>query len=204
VKALLRTFVGIRCGRKARARLHAAARELARGERALRVPALEDLHLTLQFLGDTRQEDLAPVGRALVGAARGVPPLEVVYEGLGAFPAPGRPRVVWAGVREEGEGGVLERLARQVGEALGPLGFPPEARRFHAHVTLARVRGRPSARVLEALAAEALRPTELAADFLSELELMLSDPGSRPYHYIDLTTVPLGATSVEGSGPASP
>jgi hypothetical protein len=56
-------------------------------------------------------------------------------------------------------------------------------------VTLARVRGRPSPRVLEAL--EAAGDLDLGGETLSELKLILSDPGHRPYHYIDLTTVEL-------------
>ena len=99
--------------------------------------------------------------------------------------------MIWAGVHEEDpEARALPRLVKVVGNALRPFGFKPEARRFHAHVTLARVRGRPSEAVLGALTAAS--EVELAAEVLSELKLILSDPSHRPYHYIDLTTVDLG------------
>ena len=187
----VRTFVGLRCGAAIRRRLHARAERLKADDRALRVPAVEDLHVTVQFLGATAQEDLADVGRALEEACAGLPPVAVAYRGLGAFPNARRPRVIWAGVHEdEPDEERLPHLVRAVGKALRPLGFKPEARRFHAHVTLARIRGRPSERVLEAL--RGAGELDLGGEILSELKLMLSDPGHRPYHYIDLTTVELG------------
>lgn len=186
----MRTFVGLRCGRPIRKRLHAAAEALAAGDRTLRVPAIEDLHTTLHFLGNTQQTELGRIGTALAEAAATVPPFDVTYTGLGAFPSADRPRVLWAGVQDDSGEGHLERLALAVGEALDVIGFPPERRRFHAHVTLARVRGRPSEPVFRAL--EAREPQDWGSETLSELKLILSDPAHRPYHYIDLTTVELG------------
>ena len=193
VKHLVRTFVGLRCGPSARARLHAAAARLAEGDHALKLQAVEDLHITLQFLGATPQEDLAMLGRALEEAAAGFAPLEVTYRGLGAFPHPERPRVIWAGVEEPDGGDRLADLARAIGRAMRAVGYRPEKRAFHAHVTVARVHSRPGARALEALVPPPAGPPplDLGGEILSDLKLMLSDPGNYPYHYIDLTTVPL-------------
>lgn len=192
VERRVRTFVGLRCGPAVRRRLHAQGERLMAGERVLRVPAIEDLHTTVQFLGTTDQGDITPIGRALQEAVGDLPPIAVAYRGLGAFPNVQRPRVVWAGVHEEDPAeGRLAHLVDAVGRALRPLGFKPEARRFHAHVTLARIRGRPSERFLETLRS-APPDLDLGGETLSELKLMLSDPGHRPYHYIDLTTVEFG------------
>jgi 2'-5' RNA ligase len=193
VKHLVRTFVGLRCGRAVRERMHALATDLARDDRALKVPPIQDLHVTVQFLGDTPQEDLAPLGEALREAASAVPPIEVTYGGLGAFPNAQRPRVLWAGVREPEGQDLLPALARAVGRSLQGLGYRPERRAFHAHVTLVRVHRRPGPAVFQAL--EAARGDcghpAFGTEILSDLRLILSDPGNRPYHYIDLTTVPL-------------
>lgn len=186
----MRTFVGLRCGPGIRKRLHESALDLKRGERVLKVPPIEDLHTTIHFLGNTPQTELGEIGKALEEAAAGTPPIDVTYRGYGAFPNAERPRVLWAGVEEDEDDGRLTRLVERVGEALEPLGFPPERRRFHAHVTLARIRGRPHERVFQALSAP--EPLEWGSETLSELKLILSDPAHRPYHYIDLTTVELG------------
>ncbi|NNF59348.1 MAG: RNA 2',3'-cyclic phosphodiesterase [Rhodothermaceae bacterium] len=190
MKHLVRTFVGIRCGPGAKKRLHAAGLSLQGDDPALKLPAIEDLHLTLHYLGNTPQEDLAIVGEALEDATEGLPPFEVEYRGLGAFPSTERPRVAWVGVQEPEGGTRLRDLQRAVGRALRDVGYRPEKRAFHPHITLARVHAKPSPRVLEALAqGEAM---DLGGEMLSEVKLMLSDPTHRPYHYIDLTTAELG------------
>ena len=186
---MLRTFVAIRCGAEVAARLRREAERLARKDEALRIGAVEDLHLTVQFLGDTREEDLMPVSRALAQAAAASRPVDARYVGLGAFPEAGRARVVWAGIREE-PAGALRALARDVGARLGPLGFPPEARDWSAHVTLGRVKGPPSPGLVRAI--EAGADLDLGEETLSDLKLILSRPEEGRYHYIDLTTVPLG------------
>lgn len=108
--------------------------ELPRG--ALRWVRPEGIHLTLQFLGNVQVEDVPAIIRALGSACSGVPPLTFHVAGLGCFPNPHRPRVLWVGVDEPS--GQLARLQKRVEEALEPLGFPPERRGFHPHLTLAR------------------------------------------------------------------
>jgi 2'-5' RNA ligase len=103
---------------------------------------------------------------------------------------------VWAGVREDPEG-TLRALARDVGARLRPLGFPPEARDWSAHVTLGRVKGPPSPALVQALDAGA--DVDLGEETLSELKLILSRPEEGRYHYIDLTTVRLGVKPERGS-----
>ncbi len=195
----LRTFVAIRCGAEIGARLRREADRLARKEDRLKLGAAEDLHLTVQFLGDTREEDLMPISRALAAAGAASRPVEARYVGLGAFPDARRARVVWAGVREE-PAGTLRALARDVGERLQAIGFPPEARDWSAHVTLGRVKGPPCREFVEAL--EAAADVDLGEETLSDLKLILSSPEEGRYHYIDLTTVRLGSLA-PGSRPTS-
>jgi 2'-5' RNA ligase len=91
-------------------------------------------HVTLQFLGN--RADVAAVIDALTGLH--VPAGGAQLGGLGAFPNPRRARVLWLGVAEGGE--TFGALAREVGARLAPLGHEPEARPYHAHLTLARAK----------------------------------------------------------------
>jgi len=101
-----------------------------------------NMHLTLQFLGEVDPARTDALGAALapLGAR---PALTLGLGGLGAFPSVERPSVLWVGART----GVAEltELATAVAGALEPLGFAPEARPFHPHLTLARVRRAGSA-----------------------------------------------------------
>ena len=95
-------------------------------------------HLTLQFLGEVPDPQAEAIARALAPVAARTAPFDVVLEGVGAFPSPARPRVVFVGM---GRGGrELVALAAAVAEATRPLGFLPEPRPFVPHVTLVRVR----------------------------------------------------------------
>jgi 2'-5' RNA ligase len=190
VKHLLRTFVGIRCGATSRRDLHRHALALQGDDPALKVHPATDLHLVLHYLGNTPQEDIALLGEALETAVEDVPPIEVDYRGLGAFPSIERPRVLWAGIEEPDGDTRLRDLQRAIGRALREVGYRPEKRAFHPHVTLARVRQRPSERVLTAVAEG--EELDLSSESLSEVKLILSDPSQGPYHYIDLTTVEMG------------
>ncbi len=98
----------------------------------------EHLHVTLRFLGELT---LAQVARATVAAreaAAAVVPFEIALGGLGVFPSPKRPQVVWIGTEEGGE--ALEHLAGAVRAALVRHGFPDDPRPFRPHVTLARLK----------------------------------------------------------------
>jgi RNA 2',3'-cyclic 3'-phosphodiesterase len=91
-------------------------------------------HLTLQFLGN--RVDFAAVAGALEPlAVRGS---AVQLGAAGAFPTERRGRVLWLGV-SQGDA-LLVQLAAAVGALLEPVGFPAEARPYHAHLTLARLK----------------------------------------------------------------
>jgi 2'-5' RNA ligase len=97
-----------------------------------------NMHVTLKFLADIPEETVAAIRDLLapVLGARSAVPLEV--GGLGVFPSPGKPRVLWVGVESEGD--ALGELAREIEDQLESLGFEKEKREFHAHLTLGRVK----------------------------------------------------------------
>jgi 2'-5' RNA ligase len=100
---------------------------------------LENLHVTLHFLGSVTDEHAG----ATIDALQPALPLEaftMTPGEVGAFPASGAPRVVWIGVREGADR--LRALHGLVGDRLRRAGHAIEARPFRAHFTLARVRGR--------------------------------------------------------------
>jgi RNA 2',3'-cyclic 3'-phosphodiesterase len=98
-------------------------------------------HVTLQFLGN--RADVDAVADALTDLQ--VPAATARLGGLGAFPSEKRARVVWLGVAQGAE--LFGALAREVGERLTPLGHVPEARAYHAHLTLARLKTPADVRV---------------------------------------------------------
>jgi 2'-5' RNA ligase len=96
------------------------------------------IHLTMQFLGDVAESDLPRIGAALAQVGQRHAPFTFTVGGLGCFPNLKKPRVIWVGVQEET--GALAALQKEIVESLVPLGFEPERRAFHPHLTLGRAR----------------------------------------------------------------
>lgn len=95
-------------------------------------------HITLRFLGDVPEERVGPLGHALERALSGATSVRATFQGLGAFPSPARPRVVWVGVTDGRAG--LEDLARRVEGAMAAIGLPPADHPFTPHVSVRRIR----------------------------------------------------------------
>ena len=98
----------------------------------------QNMHLTLKFLGDVREEDTVDVCRVVAKTAAEFQPFDIALGGTGAFPDARRPRTLWIGITQgEKE---LGQLQTAVERALAKRGFPKEGRAFHAHLTIGRVR----------------------------------------------------------------
>jgi 2'-5' RNA ligase len=99
----------------------------------------ESMHLTLKFLGhvvaDGDAQKLGAVCAALA-AVRSPEPVEMHFRGIGFFPNPRRPRVVWCGVQCSPN---LAQIAAEIDRVLEPLGVSRENRDFVPHLTLARI-----------------------------------------------------------------
>ncbi|MBA3651916.1 MAG: RNA 2',3'-cyclic phosphodiesterase [Chthoniobacterales bacterium] len=96
--------------------------------------AVEQLHLALAFLGQVAPELAADLRRrlAVIHFSRFFLPLQ----GIGIFPAKGRPKVIWLGV---GRGHPhLFQLHKRVTDAALAAGIEPDLRSWHPHFILAR------------------------------------------------------------------
>ena len=99
---------------------------------------LKNIHFTLLFLGEISNEISKKIQNAL--DAIEFSSFNVEFTGVGAFPKPRFPRVVWVGTDEAG-GNQLIELAKKVEEKLSPLGFRSD-KPFKPHVTIFRIKSR--------------------------------------------------------------
>ena len=153
----------------------------------------EGMHVTLKFYGEVVSEKLAELQAALKQAAEGAGPMALELQGLGVFPNPVHPRVIWVGVAGEVE--KLRLLYQKVEQVSASLGFKPEARGFTPHLTLGRVKGRLQPREREALAdALARQRGQAFGAFTAEtLSLMRSDLKPTGAEYTRLFAAPLSS-----------
>jgi len=144
-----------------------------------------NLHVTLKFLGQIEESRVGAITDALASVTGRTPAFELDVRGLGAFPMPSRPRVLWIGLEPAAP---LAALAGEIDAALATLGFPRESRSFAAHVTLGRVR---ESRRNPALAAALARPAHCGHLSVSRVSLMRSELHPRGARYSELASVVL-------------
>ncbi|HLS89020.1 MAG TPA: RNA 2',3'-cyclic phosphodiesterase [Sphingobacteriaceae bacterium] len=148
----VRTFAALPISPEAAQALAGVRARWGRDLPMVRWVAPANYHITLQFFGDVEQPVLAELRSALGESLAGAAAFTVELAGLGAFPSPAAPRVLWAGCRQGSR--ELADLARRVAEAGASVGLSLQDRRFHPHVTLARLR-RPQPEAWTRLAAAA-------------------------------------------------
>lgn len=102
----------------------------------------EQLHLTLQFIGEVDGRLFQDIGERLASvSARS---FSFRLAGVGFFPPRGKPRVVWVGLQHKEQ---LVQLRNQVVSRLLAAGVELERRKFSPHITLARLNNTPAAKV---------------------------------------------------------
>jgi 2'-5' RNA ligase len=101
--------------------------------------APENLHLTLQFLGDLEPGAVQALTAALSTAVAGHRAFSLRVAGLAAVPSRRRASIVWADLADEPTG-ACAALASAVSETAADFGVICEDRPFKPHVTLVRAR----------------------------------------------------------------
>lgn len=161
--------------------------------RAVRWTNPDGIHLTLKFLGDTASDQVEAVSHGLAAAATGFAQFQFQVAGMGCFPNPRRPRVLWVGVPEVP--GELAGLQRATDLQMHKLGYPKEDRPFRPHLTLGRVNDRISTAEREHLSRllAQTRVGTLGTVPVSEVTLFQSDLKPTGAVYTALSRAPLSA-----------
>jgi 2'-5' RNA ligase len=157
------------------------AGEVRRTSLNVRWVKVENIHLTVVFLGNVKVQEVEAIGKAAEEICTRYGPFDISLGGMGCFPNTRNPRVLWLGVE-----GDLERLSSfrdALQENLQPFGFKAEKRPFSPHLTLGRFKkqGKPDGRLHEILSAHKDLTTAICS--LNELILFKSDlnPGGAVY-----------------------
>ena len=114
------------------------------------VPA-ENMHITLRYLGEIEAMLADEICEAL--AAVGHPAFTLCVSGVGYFGKRRDPRLLYAGVRPHDD---LVALHHKVEGLLLQLRVPPRERKYHPHITLARLKNASPRRIGDFVAANNL------------------------------------------------
>lgn len=158
----------------------------------LRWVPVENIHLTLKFLGDVSETSVNTIADIMNSSCSHYAPVEIGVGGLGVFPDMRRPRVIWVDVEAPEE---LAQLQQRVEADMQRLGYPPEEREFSPHLTLARVQRKAKRRDLAEISTclQAQKLGFLAAAVIDEVALIKSELKPNGAVYTKLSSAPLSA-----------
>jgi 2'-5' RNA ligase len=175
-----RIFVAIDISEEARRKASEYIESLRRRFPDLRVgwDKHEKLHLTLKFLGEMSDEQLAALTKAVEKAAREISSFKLRIAGNGVFPSRRKARVLWLGV--EDEKGSLRKLNETLENECERQGLTREKRDFKAHLTIARLREpEKSSSLIEAHLQEKFAAIDFEVSEVVIYQSELSPQGSR-------------------------
>ena len=104
----------------------------------IRITQPAGMHVTIQFLGDVPSEQISEITQHMIAAARDFETFMVDFSEPGVFPDNRKPRVVWLGLHDKDHR--LMAIQQQVTQRMKFLGYLPDKRRFHPHLTLGRIK----------------------------------------------------------------
>jgi 2'-5' RNA ligase len=106
-------------------------------DEAIRWVGDDKMHITLNFLGDTTDEQVAQIGRELLDVCKSNEPFTFELQPPGYF---GRGRDIRVLFFHAGETSALEKLQKSTTQIITAAGFTPESRPFSPHLTIGRIK----------------------------------------------------------------
>jgi 2'-5' RNA ligase len=153
--AKIRTFIAVNLSAKIRKNAgHLINKMMATRADYKWVPE-ENLHITLNFVGDVPEFEVADLCRDIDRRVTGMESFALTVMGIGGFPTLEEPRTLWLGVTEGHS--ELAAINEAIGEVLEEWRFPKDRQEFHPHVTIGRLKrgGRWNRALLDLIAADA-------------------------------------------------
>jgi 2'-5' RNA ligase len=186
--ATSRTFIDVNASHEVRQAAISLMRRLRPSAGDVKWVSEQNLHWTLQFLGEVNDLEIPKLCDRVAEAAVEIEPFDLEARGAGAFPSADRPRTLWLGAGAGSNDMVALHAA--LDHALGELGFRGESRRYVPHLTLGRVgSGRPPDLLTAELAA--LADFQAGSMLVDEVTLYSSHPTRQGPIYDVLSHAPL-------------
>ncbi len=140
---MLRAFIAIEIPLEIKKAIAAQTASLQKETgHAVRWVTLDNIHLTLKFLGEISPSSVELLSQSLQLECSQYAPFEIAVSSLGCFPSPRRPRVIWIGLHAPAE---LTQLQHKIETTVARLGYDMQDKPFSPHLTIGRVREQISA-----------------------------------------------------------
>jgi len=156
----------------------------------------ENIHITLQFLGETEEALIPDIKGALNKILATYSPFYIKIADVGCFPSGRRPRVIWVGMEESKS---VINLYNYIASEMVKLGYQKEERGFTPHVTIGRVKSnRNLGELLRRL--DEFTVTDFPDFEVQNITLMKSELKPSGAKYYSLAEIPFGRRSNVNQG----
>lgn len=187
----MRLFIAINFPKEIKEEIQKAVRPLVASFPQVSWTKLENIHLTLKFLGNTKENKLVSIKEAVRKVVEGTEPFEVRFDKLGYFDR--KQLIIWLRVRSDRK---LIDLADRIEKETARLGFARKKRTFSPHITLGRgkrlsreVVKKIKGRIDSFTPGECIRTPPVCLEEISLMQSVLSRQGAI---YISLERFALG------------
>lgn len=150
----------------------------------------ENLHMTVKFMGDVSPTSRIDIESIVQDNMAGAPAFTLSPAGSGCFPNPRRMKVLFVAYTVPDW---LPGWVKKLDKALESVGLKKDKKKFHPHVTLARIRKQVPARIAEKMLKE-VGKVELPDVPVRSLRLMESNLSEEKAQYEVLRSFPLEGT----------
>jgi len=174
---LVRSFIAVDLDdQKLLQSIVAAQQTLSRAGGDLKLVEPQNIHITLRFLGEIRQELVQDIIEQMKEVRFSA--FTARFRGVGVFPNAHRPRVVWVGIEDGAK--EMSEISNTLEKGLRTLRVQPDNRGFTPHLTIARVRSGRN---------------------ISELSRTISEMQDMEFGSIGVNSVRLKKSTLSSSGP---
>ncbi len=113
---------------------------------------LENLHITFQFIGETKEEDLPEIAEFITTNFPELSPILFTEPKLEIIP--GRdPKIIWISLKTENS--LIRKISKKLKEKLRKIGYKIDSKPLRFHITLGRIKKRlPENAIKEILTTE--------------------------------------------------
>jgi 2'-5' RNA ligase len=136
----IRSFIAVEISDNARSEITRILNKFSQEDTGARWVKQDNLHITLLFLGEVSEGFITKAEKELTIIAQSQKQFEMSFKNIGAFPSLHSPRIIWIGVGQGAD--ELIDLQGKIESAFTKIGYEPEARKFHPHLTIGRVKFR--------------------------------------------------------------
>ncbi len=137
MKETIRTFIAIKITAEKKLLDLIAELKKSLASEEIRWVDIDNLHLTLRFLGETNQFQVAEIAKMLESISKYFQPFQLELKGVFIFKKKTQPRVLFVSIENDL---VLKQLATVIKEMSKTLGFKVDENPFNPHITLGRIK----------------------------------------------------------------